>query len=75
MSRRPWPLVAGILALALFLWKIAPVLMLAFAGVVLATAIRAAAEPLSRRLRLPDLAAVTIVSIIALGVLIGGSYL
>lgn len=68
-------LVAGILVLALFLWKIAPVLMLAFAGVVLATAIRAASEPLSRRLRLPDLAAVSIVCILALAVLIGGSYL
>jgi predicted PurR-regulated permease PerM len=68
-------LVAGVFVLAVFLWKIAPVLMLAFAGVVLATAIRAAVGPLKRWLRLPDLVAVSIVTIVALGVIIGGSVL
>jgi predicted PurR-regulated permease PerM len=67
-------LVAGIFILVLFLWKIAPVLMLAFAGVVIATAIRAASDPLARWLRLPDLVAVSLVSILALAVLIGGGY-
>lgn len=68
-------IIVGVLVLALFLWKIAPVLMLAFAGVVIATAIRAASDPLSRRLHLPDLAAVTIVFIALLVLLIGGGYL
>jgi predicted PurR-regulated permease PerM len=68
-------IVIGLFLLVLFLGKIAPVLMLAFAGVVLATAIRAAATPLARWLRLPELASVTLVSVLALALLIGGGYL
>lgn len=68
-------IVTGLVLVVLFLAKIAPVLMLAFAGAVLATAIRAASNPLARRLRLPDLAAVSLVSILALAILIGGGYL
>lgn len=67
-------IVTGLLLVVLFLGKIAPVLMLAFAGVVLATAIRAASDPLARWLRLPDLAAVSLVSILALAVLVGVGY-
>lgn len=68
-------IVIGLLLVVLFLGRIAPVLMLAFAGVVLATAIRTAADPLGRWLRLPDLAAVSLVSVLALVLLIGGGYL
>ena len=62
-------------ALALFLWKIAPVLMLGFAGIVLATAVRAAAAPLARRLGLSHAWAVTIVFALFLLAVAGGSYL
>jgi predicted PurR-regulated permease PerM len=68
-------IVMGILLLVAFLWKIAPVLMLAFAGVVMATAIRAAAIPLSRHLRLSETVAVSIVTLLALIMLVGGGYL
>src|SRR5688572_25307182 len=44
----------GLVVLALLLWKVAPVLMLFFAGVVLAAALRAAAEPLARRLHMRE---------------------
>lgn len=65
----------GLVLLALLAWKIAPVLILAFAGVVLATAIRAGSVPLARRTGMPDIAAVAIVSALALLLLIGGGYL
>lgn len=68
-------IVVGIVVLVLALWKIAPVLVLAFAGIVLATAIRAASVPLARRTGMSDLASVSIVSTLALAVLIGGGYL
>lgn len=68
-------IVTGLVLVVLFVAKIAPVLMLAFAGAVLATAIRAASDPLARWLRLPDLAAVSLVTILALAILIGGGYL
>ncbi len=67
-------IVIGLILLVFFLGKIAPVLMLAFAGAVLAVAIRALSTPLARHLRLPDLAAVSLVSILALALLIGGGY-
>ena len=66
---------AGIAILALFLWKIAPVLMLAFAGVVMATVIRAAAVPLARRLKWSETVAVSIVTVLIAVLLLGGGYL
>jgi predicted PurR-regulated permease PerM len=71
-TRNTWVAV-GIVALVLALWKIAPVLMLFFAGVVFATAIRAGAMPLVRRLRMNETLAVAIVfsSVVAL-VALGG---
>jgi predicted PurR-regulated permease PerM len=42
----------ALVILALLLWKVAPVIMLGFAGVVIAMVVRAAADPLARRLRL-----------------------
>ena len=65
----------GLVVLALFLWKIAPVLILAFAGIVFATAIRAAAVPLSKKSGMSDTAAVILVSTLALAILIAGGYL
>lgn len=65
----------GLVTLALFLWKIAPVLMLGFAGIVLATAVRAAAEPLTKRLGLSRTWAVSVVFALFLLVLVGGGYL
>ena len=65
----------ALVTLALFLWKIAPVLMLGFAGIVLAIAVRAASEPLSRRLPISQTWSVGIVFALFLAFLILGSYL
>src|SRR5688500_9353370 len=64
----------ALVILALFLWKIAPVLMLLFAGVVFAAALRAGAEPLARRFGMGETWAVAIVSVLVLAVIIGGGY-
>ena len=65
----------GLVVLALLLWKLAPVVMLFFAGIVMAAAIRAGAAPLMRQFRLKEGWAVGIVSILLLAVIIGGGYL
>ncbi len=65
----------GLVVLALFLWKLLPVLMLFFAGVVMATAIRAGAAPLMRWFGLKESWAVGIVSLLAVVAIIGGGYL
>ena len=64
----------ALVALALFLWKIAPVLMLAFAGIVFAGAVRAASTPLTRYARLPETWAVAIVFALFLLLVMGGGY-
>jgi predicted PurR-regulated permease PerM len=53
----------ALLALALLIAKLAPVLLLAFAGVVFATVIRSASTPLERRLHLNSTVAVAIVAL------------
>jgi len=53
----------ALLALALLIAKLAPVLLLAFAGVVFATVIRSGSRPLESRLRLPAGVAVGIVAL------------
>ena len=53
--------VLAVVVLALLVFKLLPVLMLIFAGVVLASALGAGANPLQRRLRLGRTWAVTIV--------------
>lgn len=65
----------GLVTLALFLWKVAPVFMLAFAGVVLAAVLRAGAVPLAQRLHLPETAAVAVVALLGVLALIGAGYL
>ncbi len=59
----------GLVVLALFLWKIVPLLMLVFGGIVLATAIHAGSAPLARRLHLRPSIAVAIVVLAVLGAL------
>ena len=65
----------GLVTLALFLWKILPVLMLAFGGIVLAVALHAGSEPLARRLHLPDAIAVAIVVVVVIAILAGIGWL
>ena len=65
----------GLLALVLLLGKISAVLLLVFAGIVFATAIRAASTPLRDRTGISDTLSVGIVSIALAALLIGGSYL
>lgn len=64
----------GIVVLALLVWKIAPVLILFFAGVTFAVALRAGAEPLARRFHIGETWAVAIVSVLVLLAFIGAGY-
>ncbi len=65
----------ALVGLALLIAKLAPVLLLVFAGVVLATVIRAASTPLARRTGLSDGLAVSIVSVAFAVLVIGGLWL
>ena len=65
----------ALVALAVFVWKIAPVLLLVFAGIVMAAVIRTAARPLARHTRLPDTWAVGLVALVLAIVILGGLYL
>jgi predicted PurR-regulated permease PerM len=65
----------ALVVLALLLWKVAPVLMLFFGGVVFATAIRAGSRPLVRYLHLPSTAAVGLVFLVVIVFIVGGGYL
>lgn len=67
--------VAAIVALALFSWKIAPVLMLFFAGIVIATGIRAGSVPLARRFGLNETLSVSIVFVLLIAGIGLASYL
>jgi predicted PurR-regulated permease PerM len=64
----------GLAAAAFFLWKITPVLMLLFGGIVLASVLRAASAPVSRRLRLPHAASLALVVVALLAAILGGLY-
>jgi predicted PurR-regulated permease PerM len=65
----------ALVALALLLWKIVPVLMLVFAGIVLAVAVRVASDALSAKLRLRPTIAVAIVLLLVAAAIGGGGYL
>jgi predicted PurR-regulated permease PerM len=67
--------VIALVALALLAWKIAPVLMLGFAGIVFATALRAASVPLSRRLHLSPALSVALVIVAGVALVAAGGYL
>jgi predicted PurR-regulated permease PerM len=64
----------ALVTLALFLWKIAPVLMLAFAGIVFAGVFRAAGEPLARWLRIGETWAIAIVFALFIALALGLAY-
>jgi predicted PurR-regulated permease PerM len=64
----PYVVVAlALLALAMLLAKLAPVLLLAFAGIVFASVLRAASDPLERRLHLPSSIAVSVAALAIAG--------
>ena len=65
----------ALLALALLIVKLAPVLLLAFAGVVFAAIIRAAANPLITRLKVPSTIAVVAVTLLIAAIVVGGGWL
>ncbi|HET6265846.1 MAG TPA: AI-2E family transporter [Usitatibacter sp.] len=64
----------GLLALALFAAKISAVLLLVFAGIVFATAIRAASVPFARRTGLRDEWAASLVALALAIAIVGGVY-
>lgn len=72
LARLAWGagLAAGVV-LVLGLWLVRDVLLLAFAGVLLALLLRAPADWLARRTRLPGALAVGVVVLVVLGVLTG----
>src|SRR5512143_327226 len=67
--------VVAIVAVAAIIWRIADVFVLAFAGIVLATGLRALALPLSRKLRLPEVWSVVAVVVLILAALGAGGWL
>lgn len=72
-TRHVW-IVVGIVVLVLAIWKLAPVLLLFFAGVTFAVAVRAGAVPIARRLHVSDVWGVAIVGLLALAAFAAGSY-
>jgi predicted PurR-regulated permease PerM len=64
-----------LVALAVFVWKIAAVLLLVFAAIVFAAVIRSAATPLARRSGLPDAWAVGLVAFVLAAAILGALYL
>jgi predicted PurR-regulated permease PerM len=67
-------IVVGIVVLVLLVWKIAPVLILFFAGVTFAVALRAGAHPIARRFHIGETWAVAIVSLLVVLAFVGGGY-
>jgi predicted PurR-regulated permease PerM len=67
-------IVLAVVVLALLVFKLLPVLMLVFAGVVLACALSAGAEPLERRLHMSRTWAVTVVFVLFLALVGFGLY-
>jgi predicted PurR-regulated permease PerM len=63
----------ALVGLTLLIWKLAPVLMLGFAGIVFATAVRAASVPLSRYLHIsPSLSVAVVVAFVVAMAAAGG---
>lgn len=67
--------VLALLGLALVIVKLAPVLLLVFAGIVIASILHAASAPLTARLRLPHTVAVAIVALLLAALIAGGAWL
>jgi predicted PurR-regulated permease PerM len=68
-------IVIGLAALAVLLWQLRTVLVLLFGAVVMATVVRALADPLSKHLRLPEQVAVLIAVLLIVGVIAGVAWL
>lgn len=68
-------IVISIAALFLLAWQLRSVLILLFGAIVIASVFRAIADPIQRRLGLPEIASVTAAIFIFFGVLIGVGWL
>lgn len=68
-------IVIALTALALLLWQLRTMLVLLFGAVVMATVVRALADPLSRRLRVPEGISVLVSVLLIVGVLVGVGWL
>jgi predicted PurR-regulated permease PerM len=68
-------IVIGLAAVAVLLWQLRTVIVLLFGAVVMATVVRALADPLSKHLRLPDRIAVLIGVLLIVGVIAGVAWL
>jgi predicted PurR-regulated permease PerM len=64
-------IVLGLLLLALLLWKLADVLLLAFGAILVALILHASADVLVRYLRVPERWALWVASIIIFGIVLG----
>lgn len=64
----------ALIVLTVILWKTAPVWILVFAGIVIASMIRAASEPLARRSGMSPHLSVGVVLFVALGLLATGAW-
>jgi len=62
-------------ATALLAWALADVLLLAFAGIVFATVLRALADPLHRRLHLSERWSVILVVLVLTAIVAGAAWL
>jgi predicted PurR-regulated permease PerM len=65
----------GLAAVAVLIWQLRTVLVLLFGAVVMATVVRALADPLSKHLRLPERVAVLIAVLLIVGVIAGVGWL
>ncbi len=65
----------GLAALAVLAWQLRTVVVLLFGAVVMATVVRALADPLSKHLRLPERVAVLIAVLLIVGVIAGVAWL
>ena len=65
----------GLAALAVLVWQLRTVLVLLFGAVVMATIVRALADPLSKHLRLPEPIAVLIAVLLIVGLIAGVAWL
>ena len=65
----------GLAAVAVLVWQLRTVLVLLFGAVVMATVVRALADPLSKHLRLPERVAVLIAVLLIVGVIAGVAWL
>jgi predicted PurR-regulated permease PerM len=67
--------VLGLVALALFLWRVADVILLIFGASLVAVLLRAIADPIARHTRLPESVAVGVAVALVLGLLVGAGWL